>query len=332
MLAPLISTNLRIEHIEGTHVRITGEVESRSGSTTLTLSHDGSAWSLTETLANGQLNMSIDVDGFSAPDVNATLTVCDEVATDACQSITQQLNFDQAFALNATHACTSTALEDGNASDQTLLACQVENAGRGDVVFSLLVAGSTADGLSVDAPMVVSSGGQAMIGIHIPASTTDINGTVSWSLLAEGIVGTPATLDTGTFDVARAPAPPTDEIEDEVETAGESSGSMAAVFGVVLLVIIVGLASYRVVRKDDADVPVLTDEGTGEHNAKAVVEIPDGAQETEAMAEVKVNDHRPTIDTLPTSVDDHGYEWYSNNEGHWYRTEGSHGEWFPYQP
>ena len=234
--------------------------------------------------------------------------------------------------MNATHKCTSTALGDGNASDHTLLTCEVENAGRGDVIFSLLAGGSTPDGLTVDAPVVVSSGGQAMIGIHIPASTTNINETVSWTLLAEDIFGTSATLEAGTFDVSRTPEPPVEENEDEVETAGESSGVMTAVFGVLLLLILGGLVSYRMMRKDDTDTPVLTDEGMAGHDTKTVVEIPDESHETDAMVESEFIDNRPTIDTLPTSVDDHGYEWYSSDKGHWYRTEGSHGEWLPYQP
>jgi len=332
MLAPLISTNLGIDQVEGTQIRIAGEVESRSGSSTMTLTLEGSTWSFTETLPNGQHNVSVDVDGFSTPKVNATLTVCDEVAREACQAVTQQLNFTEAFALNATHECSSAALEAGNASDHTLLTCEVENAGRGDVVFSLLVGGSTPDGLTVDAPVVVSSGGQAMIGIHIPASTTNITETVSWTLLAEDIVGTSSTLEVGTFDVSRTPEPPVEEIEDEVETAGESSGLMTAVIGLVLVVILGGLVSYRVMRRNDTDSPLLTDESTGGHNTKSVVDIPDEPQESDPMVEAEGNDNRPTIDTLPTSVDDHGYEWYSSDEGHWYRTEGSHSEWLRYQP
>ena len=39
----------------------------------------------------------------------------------------------------------------------------------------------------------------------------------------------------------------------------------------------------------------------------------------------------PSADQKPTSVDGSGYEWYSSGELHWYRNQGSNGEWFPYK-
>jgi hypothetical protein len=65
---------------------------------------------------------------------------------------------------------------------------------------------------------------------------------------------------------------------------------------------------------------------------KAVVQLPeDDGQVNDAPAPSALH-AGPTADTVATSVDEHGYEWYSTDNGHWYRTEGSHDEWHPYQP
>jgi len=39
----------------------------------------------------------------------------------------------------------------------------------------------------------------------------------------------------------------------------------------------------------------------------------------------------PSPETPATSVDESGYEWYSNQDGHWYRLAGSNEAWIPYQ-
>ncbi len=41
----------------------------------------------------------------------------------------------------------------------------------------------------------------------------------------------------------------------------------------------------------------------------------------------------PAIDATPTSTDEHGYEWFTEENGtNWYRLQGSGSEWYIHQP
>ncbi|MGB2363162.1 MAG: hypothetical protein ACPH93_06450, partial [Candidatus Poseidoniaceae archaeon] len=76
----------------------------------------------------------------------------------------------------------------------------------------------------------------------------------------------------------------------------------------------------------------LTEAVADAEDAKAVVELPEDDGLAMDAPEASAPHAGPTRDTAATSVDEHGYEWYSTDNGHWYRTQGSQDEWQPYQP
>ena len=54
------------------------------------------------------------------------------------------------------------------------------------------------------------------------------------------------------------------------------------------------------------------------------------APAAEAMASVTAA-WEPSAELAPTSVDGNGYEWYSTEQGHWFRSEGSQAQWTKYE-
>ncbi len=195
-----------------------------------------------------------------------------------------------------------------------------------------LIDGGAPAGLLVDAPLVLPSGANGTIHITLPATTLDIDQTVVWSLVVEDAFDASLILETNTFTVERAPSEPSTEGEDNVEVAGESSGVMTAVVGVLLAVVLGGLTIYRMAgRKDDSPLD-LTAAVADVEETKAVVQLPEDDGEVKDAPAPSALHAGPSPDTVATSVDEHGYEWYSTDNGHWYRTEGSQDEWHPYQP
>ena len=195
-----------------------------------------------------------------------------------------------------------------------------------------LIDGGAPAGLLVDDPLVLPSGANGIINITLPATTLDINQTVVWSLVVEDAFDASSILETSTFTVERTPTEPSTEGEDEVEVAGESSGVMTTVVGVLLAVVLGGLVIYRMARREDESPLDITTAVTDAEDAKAVVELPEEDGQAMDAPEATAPHAGPTPDTVATSVDEHGYEWYSTDNGHWYRTQGSQDEWQPYQP
>ncbi|MGB2070850.1 MAG: hypothetical protein ACPHVR_04370 [Poseidonia sp.] len=332
LLVPLITANLSMTQSGTTTLSLTGDVTTRSGTSTLTLSHESGAWTYAENLTNGPFERSVEVEGFVVPVFNSTLTVCDGVDVDACESINMQLDVSDAFALNTPHQCTTTQAVSRSTEDQRLLSCSVENAGRADVSVRFLIDGGAPAGLLVDDPLVLPSGANGIVNITLPATTLDIDQNVVWSLVVEDAFNASLILETSTFTVERTSSEPSTEGGDDVEVAGESSGVMTAVVGVLLAVVLGGLAIYRIARREDDSPLDLTEAVADAEDAKAVVELPEDDGLAMDAPEASAPHAGPTRDTAATSVDEHGYEWYSTDNGHWYRTQGSQDEWQPYQP
>jgi hypothetical protein len=54
--------------------------------------------------------------------------------------------------------------------------------------------------------------------------------------------------------------------------------------------------------------------------------------ETPVISETPVQSSTPSSDTMPTATDEHGYEWYTEENGtNWYRLQGSGSEWHLHQ-
>ena len=57
-----------------------------------------------------------------------------------------------------------------------------------------------------------------------------------------------------------------------------------------------------------------------------------GALETPMLTEIPVESLKPSSDATPTATDEHGYEWYTEENGtNWYRLQGSGTEWYLHQ-
>jgi len=132
---------------------------------------------------------------------------------------------------------------------------------------------------------------------------------------------------------------------DEENVANEGGGIIVpAVVGVLLVGLVIGATLFY--RKQDGegvksfvedgafDAPPSDDEFASAvgHDVEAAVpaeSYPASNESTEPLSTPE--SVGPTPETPPTSVDEHGYEWYTSEAGHWYRTAGSAEAWTPYQ-
>ena len=56
------------------------------------------------------------------------------------------------------------------------------------------------------------------------------------------------------------------------------------------------------------------------------------AIEQPVLSETPTEPLTPSSDTMPTATDEHGYEWYTEENGtNWYRIQGSGSEWYLHQ-
>jgi hypothetical protein len=172
------------------------------------------------------------------------------------------------------------------------------------------------------------------LSIYLENGSSEINRLIEWSLTAENSVNSAETSAIGQVQISRSlPANSIDSSSDQLLGGSSNSSSLLVlVIGLLIVITIAGALFYRnsqSVGQDD-----FGDSLAEDYTSQSIE--PASSESIEAMMHYENQQPSPAIsapsaDQNPTSVDGSGYEWYSSGELHWYRNEGSDGEWFPFK-
>jgi len=322
-------------------LEVSGEVETRSGSYTLTLTQENSTWSFTETQADGALNLSIEVTEIVSKESILNVLLCDASDTEHCESWQVVLDFSEAYELDVRTTCTLVLVNQTSFEAQTLVRCTLENNGLIEANARFV---TDASGTLSTTSTSLASNGTGEVTLTLLAGEGALNETQAWTLLVENTGGNQRVLEMGEVNLVRTPTQ-TIGTSDEENVANEGGGIIVpAVVGVLLVGLVIGATLFY--RKQDGegvksfvedgafDAPPSDDEFASAvgHDVEAAVpaeSYPASNEFTEPLSTPE--SVGPTPETPPTSVDEHGYEWYTSEAGHWYRTAGSAEAWTPYQ-
>jgi len=233
-----------------------------------------------------------------------------------------------------------------SSDEQVVVSCTATNRAPIPVEVRLLGNG---DEQLTDDHQTLASGETGTLRLILVNGTEPVNLSGPWSLTALNAVDEQA-LDGGTY-VATRTSPENESTGSTAGTDGASSGDEG---GSSIVLVVVGLAVVGA-----AGAVLMRRRGDEELKEAAPVSLEghlhlDEASEVTAMAHMDGTSTEsipltmeaateatepspaeatsgPSIDTPATSVDDHGYEWYSTHEGHWYRATGSNEPWLPYE-
>jgi hypothetical protein len=188
--------------------------------------------------------------------------------------------------------------------------------------------------------------GSGEVTLTLLAGQGALNESQTWTLLVENAGGNQRVLEMGEVDLVRTPAQSIGT-SDEEDIASESGGILLpAVVGMLAVGLLIGsLFFYR--KRNGVEEKRFSDDGTFATPLTEDQDFPAGvehefvgAEETLASPLAHENIEPlsapetvpgPSPETPATSVDEHGYEWYTNDGEHWYRTAGSAEAWTPYQ-
>ena len=323
-------------------LEVSGEVETRSGSYTLTLTQENSTWSFTETQADGALNLSIEVTEIVSKESILNVLLCDASDTEHCESWQVVLDFSEAYELDVRNTCTLVLVNQTSFEAQTLVRCTLENNGLIEANARFV---TDASGTLSTTSTSLASNGTGEVTLTLLAGEGALNETQAWTLLVENAGGNQRVLEMGEVNLVRTPAQ-TIGTSDEENVANEGGGIIVpAVVGVLLVGLVIGATLFY--RKQDReevksfvedgafDAPPSDDDefvSAGEHDIEPAFQAESYPASNESTEPLSTPESvGPTPETPPTSVDEHGYEWYTSEAGHWYRTAGSAEAWTPYQ-
>jgi len=348
VLAPLVTGDLYTAQHNNTQLRVFGNMAFRSGDGTVSVTLANSTWSDVRTIGSGSFDLTFDFGGPMNQTVVFTVSVCDAVDAALCDERTVSQDYAAVLNIDVTSSCQATEVVTESSDEQVVVSCTATN--RAPIPVEVRLLGNGGEQLTDD-HRTLASGETGTLRLILVNGTEPANLSGPWSLTALNAVDERA-LDGGTYVATRT----TPENESTGSTAGTDGASSGDEGGSSIVLVLVGLAvvgaagAVLMRRRGDEDLkeaaPVSLEghlhlDEASEATATAMVHENDASTEStpqtvDAAAEATepspaAATSGPSIDTPATSVDDHGYEWYSTHEGHWYRATGSNEPWLPYE-
>ncbi len=351
VLEPLIVWNGLLSVVNFTTLSLVGEVNSRSGNVSVDVREYSNGWNDTQILEEGPIALNFSVGLPTAEEHLYAVTVCDAAAMEACTSSTFALDFSEAFAIQTTNQCTVFLVNESSSAEQTLLQCTVTNQGATSVVASFTL--DNAEHLTVEEANVEPDQ-TSSLQLILTNGTEAVNHTAAWTLKVTNLINERRVLEMGQLEIQRNPP---SQNNSSTQTEDETEGSATLLLGGVGLIILVIAGSMLFYRSSRNGVEHETEQAVskdwtnleGEITRETPMEVEssqvdghevvggepvkDWPQATfqESIADAPGGENVPPVNATPTSVDEHGYEWYSTPNGHWYRTAGSQSPWLAYE-
>ena len=264
------------------------------------------------------------------PTMTLTVKACDLNQSEICFNQTIELSFETSFVVNVDSICTVTNLELKTTDSAEAVSCEVFNDGFVPVTMKYVAPDNAT--LVGESLMLIPGVSKQMV-FSLENGSSDMNRSVEWSLTAENLINGPELIDTGNVKILRSlPSNSIDPTTNEPSDSASNSDSLfAPILGLFVLLAAGSALFYRNSKKDEMD--VVGDELVNEFNSEPYEMEPEETAGAEPYVESESihQSSAPSPDQPATSVDEGGYEWYSSGDLHWYRTEGSNDEWFPFE-
>ena len=309
--------------------RVYGDTAFRTGQGTVTVDMEGSNWSAQRNISSGTFDLTFDFGGPSAPTQRFTVTVCDATNETGCDQQSVELDYRASFNLDVTSSCQMFNGTTTTTEEHLLVTCMATNRGPMPVEVHL----ESLDSVHLTGEtLVIAPMQNAELGLRLSNGSTDLTVPLQWTFRALNSVNE-LVLDEGRHEAVRTL--PANESSATGTEDGASSGNegewLLPVMGLLALMGSAVGATVLMRRRPGADKSIEPVDLAGYEELETSDSIEDASFEDHNNSPVEESAFEPTPDMTATSVDDQGYEWFTEGEHHWYRTTGSEGDWFPYE-
>ena len=331
VLPPWFEGDLTVNAYNETSLQIIGNMTWRTGTGKITLVDTNGSISEQFTTSNGMFETFVSLDDSIEPLMTFSIESCDAENSDECLTRDITLDFATSFELNIDSFCSVTNLTLETTDSAEAVSCEVFNNGFVPTTLKFL---HPLNASLVSESLVLIPGESGNLSISLENGSSEINRLIEWSLTAENSINNPETSSVGQVQITRSlPANSIDSSSDQLLGGiSNSSSLLVLVIGLLVVISIAGVLFYRNSQSIDRD--GFSDALAEDYTSQSIEPV--ASESIEVMMHYETQQPSPAIsapsaDQKPTSVDGSGYEWYSSGELHWYRNQGSNGEWFPYK-
>ena len=347
-MAPLVSGDLNAWFFDSNQLNLTlsGEHQFRFSQGLVSLSSGGVMLLENSSVSNGVWTIEQSLDSILQPTMSLLVQICDATNSVECEVYEISIDASQAIAYSLEVQCVGASQPLLINSTETLVSCTITHTnGTSSMQVSLtsLQASSFLQNTAVTDELPVD--GQIELSLLI--NTGNENGTWSqpWVLSVVDRIGQVDVLEQNTtsFTIISVKEESKNESKDTLTTT-ESDSSSLPVLGLFLVILalsalICTLMFLKKRGKEETQEELKSFDSADHHEAEFTTQTtPEETYQTPVgldtaiLPATPVESLKPSVDTMPTTTDEHGYEWYTEENGtNWYRLQGSGSEWYIHQ-
>jgi hypothetical protein len=339
---PLVTGEVALQALNSTSIELSGNLLWKSGMGTVTVSSSDEAWSEVVALNSGVFMQAFDIGEPTSSLMTFDVTACDSQAPNECETTTFELDFSSAFIIDIDAMCQSNNVATTDTDQLDLVICQVINNGatRATAGFN-----HSLSSLASNQPIDLLPGQTTSMTLVLLNGSTELNLSYTWSIYGQNSYNQVLNIESGSHLLSRTISSDIEEEEQEEDevvtsTSGTSSQLLTLVFFVILAFLGGSVFTVRMLKQRTSE--TITDgdlafEKEFDQEFYAQDEGFDTALNDPSVESIATEDlsgapvdFTPSVDQQPTSYDEHGFEWYTNDNMHWYRQRDSQSEWTKY--
>ena len=280
--------------------------------------------------------------------IELQVRVCDATDSNDCEQYSTSINASTSIQFSVEIQCTEVTQSLQMNTSETLVSCIIVNS-NGTYPMQVVLTALQASSFVQDGTSEGELPGQGQLELSLLINTGSEQGTWSqpWVLSITNRLGQVSVLNQSSTSFTVIPEQQQDENLTQITTEGNSESSMgmtAIIVAIIAVIGIIGTIGLLKLRKAD-EVQDDTKRFTSEFDQAQSPQLQQVEQEIAEQQPIEQPQQQPqptlqqnqpltpAIDAIPTSTDESGYEWFTEQNGtNWYRLQASGSEWYLHQP
>ena len=355
-LAPLVLGDISSWQFDSNNLNLTisGQHQFRFAEGLVTVSSAGTTLLDNHSIQDGNWSIEVSLSAVLQNTIEVYVQVCDATDSTECEQYSTMIDASSAIEFIVEIQCTEAAQSLQINTTATLVSCIISNAnGTYPMHVSLTVLGATLFIQEITVEGELPAQGQLELSLLLNTGFEEGTWSQPWVLSIVNRLGEVSILQqSSTSFTIIAQQQQQDDNNTQTTTEGTSSSTMGMTGIIIALLVvfsIIATIGYLKLRKPDE----VRDDTKSYDSAfdhvqqpieREIVEHPIEQEIVEEQPEAVIVEQQPVaiqqsqpftpaIDAIATATDEHGYEWFTEENGtNWYRLQGSGSQWYLHQP
>ncbi|MEZ8078061.1 MAG: hypothetical protein QMC53_00395 [Candidatus Poseidoniaceae archaeon] len=342
-LTPLVSGDINTWQFNSSNLNLTisGQHQFRFGQGLVTIMSAGTTLLDNHSVQDGAWSLEVSLSSILQETIEVQVRVCDATDNNQCEQYSNTINASSAIEFIVDIQCTEAVQPLQMNTTATLVSCIISNA-NGTYPMQVILTALQATSLIQDSTSEGELPAQGQLELSLLINTGFEQGTWSqpWVLSITDRIGEVSVLNQSSTSFTIIPQQQDENntqttTEGDIESSTSMTGIIIAIIAVIGIISTIGFLKLRKAEEVQDDTKRFTSEFDQVHQPveQEIVEQQPVEQPQQQQAVVQSQPLAPAIDAIPTSTDESGYEWFTEQNGtNWYRLQASGSEWYLHQP